>query len=80
MDIDGDMRSATTPDIGADEYTPKLNDVAAIEILYPDGCATATDTSKACSTEYRTDSGNFFTCMQLMLLVRLQRRFPIQLR
>ena len=32
-DIDGDIRSTSTPDIGADEYTPIQNDLAVIEYL-----------------------------------------------
>ena len=31
-DIDGDTRSATTPDIGADEYTPPARDIAVTAI------------------------------------------------
>lgn len=32
-DIDGDIRSMTTPDIGADEYTPMQNDLSILENL-----------------------------------------------
>ena len=32
-DFDGDPRNATTPDMGADEYTPPANEVAIIEYL-----------------------------------------------
>jgi len=32
-DIDGDLRNLTTPDMGADEYTPPANEVAIIEYL-----------------------------------------------
>ncbi|MBD2723738.1 Ig-like domain-containing protein [Hymenobacter armeniacus] len=35
VDIDGDTRSTTTPDIGADEYTPAPIDVAATALLAP---------------------------------------------
>ncbi len=34
-DIDGETRSLTTPDIGADEYTPPANDLAVVEWLTP---------------------------------------------
>ncbi|MFC2100635.1 GEVED domain-containing protein [Bacteroidota bacterium] len=36
-DIDGDLRNATTPDIGADEFDPSPYDVAVIEFLSPIG-------------------------------------------
>ncbi|MFC2111449.1 T9SS type A sorting domain-containing protein, partial [Bacteroidota bacterium] len=35
VDFDGDTRNATTPDIGADEFTPAPIDLAAYEIVYP---------------------------------------------
>lgn len=35
LDKDGDTRSLTTPDIGADEYTPPNNDMAVIQVLQP---------------------------------------------
>ncbi len=39
-DIDGDLRSSTVPDIGADEYSPINNDLAMIEWVSPQsGCA-----------------------------------------
>ena len=44
LDIDGETRSTTTPDIGADEFSAVQNDVVAVEVLYPMGCATANDT------------------------------------
>jgi hypothetical protein len=34
-DFDGDIRSTSTPDIGADEYTPIANDVSIIEWVSP---------------------------------------------
>ncbi len=34
-DIDGDLRNATTPDIGADEYTPLGNDIGVVEVTSP---------------------------------------------
>ena len=34
-DIDGEIRHATTPDIGADEYTLPANDIGVMEILSP---------------------------------------------
>lgn len=47
-DIDGDLRHATTPDIGADEFVPSLWDAALIEIVSPlTGCGL--DTAEAVS-------------------------------
>lgn len=38
-DIDGEARNATTPDMGADEFTPLANDIAILSILAPvNGC------------------------------------------
>lgn len=34
-DIDGQTRNSSTPDIGADEFTPPANDLAAIAIISP---------------------------------------------
>ncbi len=44
-DIDGQTRSTTTPDIGADEFTPAANDASISAILTPNGvyCAGATN-------------------------------------
>ncbi|MCF8296852.1 MAG: T9SS type A sorting domain-containing protein [Saprospiraceae bacterium] len=43
-DIDGDLRNATTPDIGADEFAPSPYDIATLEILTPiDGCGLDTN-------------------------------------
>ncbi len=35
-DIDGDVRSATTPDIGADEFTPLTDNVKVVSLLLPE--------------------------------------------
>lgn len=35
VDIDGDSRSATTPDMGADEFTPLANDLQLLGLLVP---------------------------------------------
>ncbi len=35
IDFDGDMRDATTPDIGADEFTPAANDLSVVEWVAP---------------------------------------------
>lgn len=35
IDIDGDIRSSSSPDIGADEFTPPANDLRLLEILAP---------------------------------------------
>ncbi len=34
-DIDGDVRSVSTPDMGADEFTPPANNIAAIAVTSP---------------------------------------------
>ena len=34
-DIDGDLRSATTPDLGADEYSPGLHDISITALIEP---------------------------------------------
>lgn len=44
VDIDGDTRSTTTPDIGADEFTPVAIDIAAAGLVAP----VAAGTSGAC--------------------------------
>ena len=46
IDFDGDLRSATTPDIGADEYTGAGHDVAVVTMLNPvnNQCESATTT------------------------------------
>ena len=36
-DIDNDVRNASTPDIGADEYNPYANDIRIIEYIGPKG-------------------------------------------
>lgn len=36
LDIDGDNRSLTAPDIGADEILSVLNDIALIDLIFPD--------------------------------------------
>ncbi len=43
-DIDGEIRNGTTPDIGADEFTPLANDIGMISILAPvSGCGYASE-------------------------------------
>jgi hypothetical protein len=44
-DIDGDVRSTTTPDIGADEYTPINNDMTLESIDGISGCGDSTSFS-----------------------------------
>ena len=44
-DIDGDLRSTTTPDIGADEYTPINNDMTLESIDGISGCGDSTSFS-----------------------------------
>ena len=44
-DIDGDLRSTTTPDIGADEYTPIDNDMTLESIDGISGCGDSTSFS-----------------------------------
>ena len=42
-DIDGQSRNATTPDIGADEFTPPDHDIAPISVIAPvSACAMST--------------------------------------
>ena len=45
-DIDGELRHATTPDIGADEFTPPQHDAALAAITRPNSgfCGNASDT------------------------------------
>jgi hypothetical protein len=35
-DLDGELRDAGTPDIGADEFTPVPNDIAVVELVSPE--------------------------------------------
>ncbi|MFC2101044.1 right-handed parallel beta-helix repeat-containing protein, partial [Bacteroidota bacterium] len=35
QDIDGDTRNSTTPDIGADEFTPSAKDMGAVALIHP---------------------------------------------
>lgn len=43
VDIDGDTRSATTPDIGADEYTPVADDAKLVALIgVKGGCGDST--------------------------------------
>jgi parallel beta-helix repeat protein len=54
-DIDDSLRSATTPDIGADEYTPPANDMAVVEWIAPlTGVALGFDTVKVKVVNYGT--------------------------
>ena len=54
-DIDDSLRSATTPDIGADQYTPPANDMAVIEWIAPlSGVALGLDTVKVKVVNYGT--------------------------
>ncbi|MCF8298418.1 MAG: right-handed parallel beta-helix repeat-containing protein [Saprospiraceae bacterium] len=45
-DIDGETRNTTTPDIGADEFTPAAYDIAIIELVSPSylGCFSTNET------------------------------------
>ncbi len=56
-DIDGDVRSATTPDLGADEFTPLSDDIGIISILSPgNGCGyTNNETVSIRVRNYGTD-------------------------
>jgi hypothetical protein len=48
-DIDGQIRSVTTPDMGADEYTPPMNNLTLIEIS-----STTIDGDKMCNLDNET--------------------------
>ncbi|MCI1188150.1 T9SS type A sorting domain-containing protein [Hymenobacter sp. DH14] len=61
LDIDGETRSATTPDIGADEFTPAPIDVAATALLNPltVGCYGASETVAVSITNNTGTALNF---------------------
>jgi hypothetical protein len=60
VDIDGDTRNASTPDIGADEYTPSPVDIAATALLAPGtiGCYGAAETVTVTITNNATAALN----------------------
>ncbi|MGY3088279.1 hypothetical protein ACVWYF_001312 [Hymenobacter sp. UYAg731] len=62
-DFDGETRSATTPDIGADEFTPAVIDIAATALLNPlaAGCYGATEAVAVSITNNSTTAINFAT-------------------
>jgi hypothetical protein len=51
-DIDGDVRSGTTPDIGADEFTPLVNDLQLMALVIP-GNNSCGDSNSAVSVVVR---------------------------
>lgn len=69
-DIDGDTRSTTTPDIGADEFTPSPYDVTTLEVLTPMG-ACGLDTNETVTVRYKnvgsaTINGNITGSYQII--------------
>ncbi|GAA4037145.1 hypothetical protein GCM10022409_22600 [Hymenobacter glaciei] len=60
-DFDGETRSATTPDIGADEFTPAVIDIAATALLNPlaAGCYGASETVAVRITNNSTTALDF---------------------
>ncbi|MDQ2793494.1 MAG: T9SS type A sorting domain-containing protein [Bacteroidota bacterium] len=62
-DFDGETRSATTPDIGADEFTPAVIDIAATALLNPlaAGCYGAAETVAVSITNNSTTPISFAT-------------------
>ena len=52
-DIDGDVRNATTPDIGADEFTLLTNDLAAAGLVAPATTSTCYGTAEPVSVSIR---------------------------
>ncbi len=61
-DIDGDTRNVTTPDLGADEFTPAAGvDMGATALVSPaaSGCYTATETVTVTIRNYSTTSIDF---------------------
>ena len=62
-DIDGDIRNISTPDIGADEFTPLPNDIGVVGIYSPDvyyGPVASTVTIKCIIKNYGSvDATNF---------------------
>ncbi len=61
VDFDGETRSTTTPDIGADEFTPATIDIAATALLGPaaTGCYGASETVSVSITNNSTTTINF---------------------
>ncbi|MBN2729297.1 MAG: right-handed parallel beta-helix repeat-containing protein [Bacteroidales bacterium] len=63
-DIDGDVRNATTPDIGADEFDGLLNDLALTGFVKPSndfGFTTDQDTVEIIITNYGANNASGFT-------------------
>lgn len=60
-DFDGETRSTTTPDIGADEFTPAVIDIAATALVNPlaGGCYGASETVAVSITNNSTTAINF---------------------
>ncbi|OIP02459.1 MAG: hypothetical protein AUJ98_01135 [Bacteroidetes bacterium CG2_30_33_31] len=51
-DIDGELRSVTNPDFGADEFTPSPYDITTLELLTPIG-ACGLDTNETITVRYK---------------------------
>ena len=57
-DIDGDTRNASTPDIGADEFTPAANDAGITMIVNPNGvyCASVSTGIKVAISNFGSNA------------------------
>ncbi|MDO7851083.1 beta strand repeat-containing protein [Hymenobacter convexus] len=53
VDIDNQARSTTTPDIGADEFTPVTTDVTAVALVAPAATSTCYGTAEAVTVSIR---------------------------
>jgi hypothetical protein len=71
-DIDGDVRNTSTPDIGADEFTPLANDLTAVALVAPATTSTCYGTAEAVSVSIRnagTATLNFATTAATITVV-----------
>jgi hypothetical protein len=58
-DMDGETRNTSTPDIGADEFTPPANDICVLDIISPvDGCGDSFSVVTVVVKNFGTNSQN----------------------